>query len=326
MVHDLRDVNWNVWFVMLTTLSLACARTSHAHDGVVARWGNAVYVDLAVGKQLHPLAAIEAGTVVMAAGPDVTGSKNEGCIIIRSESQQDIYYIYKHVYDRFMSVKNGQHVVKGQTVGYIWGDGKWGHLHFAVVRREERPGYRDRYDNLLNCFPHLYELWHGDLRRRRRRRTEGEFNFDKPYWIDGYRSAAYVHDAIVGYGWRLGRWCAAGRIEGDNEPNGRLRKVLHQGIPAEAVNPRDHYDFEVDVEPGRYSIQLKLGDREHATWQRVSIEGIDVGTYSLAQNELQWTPETVVPVKDGRLTIRLQIKDDNSLYAAVKRIQYQRVR
>ena len=120
--------------------------------------------------------------------------------------------------------------------------------------------------------------------------------------------------------------CAAGRIEGDNEPNGRLRKVLHQGMPAEAANPGDHYDFEVDVEPGAYRVRLKLGDLEHATWQRVSIEGVNIGSYSLGQNELKWTQATVVPVRDGHLTIRFHIKDNNSLYAAVKRIQFQRVR
>ena len=49
MVHNRRNVNWGVWFVVLTMLPLACARASHADDGVVAKWGNAVYVDLAVG-------------------------------------------------------------------------------------------------------------------------------------------------------------------------------------------------------------------------------------------------------------------------------------
>ena len=277
------------------------------------------------GKQIHPLVAIETGTVVLAAGPEVTGAKNEGCIIIRSKSQQDIYYVYKHVHEKSMRVKNGQRVIKGQIVGYIWGDGKWGHLHFAAVRREEQPGYRDRYDNLLNCFPQLYELWHGDLHSRQRHRTEGEFRFDKPYWLEGYSSPAYAYDAIVGYGWRLGRWCAAGRIEGDNEPNGRLRKVLHQGTPAETINPSDYYDFEVEVQPGRYSVRLNVGDQEHATWQRVSVEGVNIGTYSLTKNELQWTPETVIPIRDGRLTVRLHIKDDNSRYAAVQRIQFQRI-
>jgi len=456
MVHNRRNANWNICFGVLTMLTVACTSAAHADGATVARWGSAIYVDLAVGdsitflgrqvklisthashctvrvddrslpevvngvrifvamnrsvaqitpnsatgeyglmrgdallclsdptrplleperytfpisgrdgyrwsmeegshmfaylgwaafksnyrshegvdlnmheargKRIHPLVAMEAGTVVLAAGTDVTNAKNEGCIIIRSKSQQDIYYVYKHVHDKSIEVKNGQRVIKGQTVGYIWGDWKWGHLHFAVVRREEHPGYPDRYDNLLNCFPHLYELWHGDLRPRERWRTEGEFRFDKPYWIDGYSSGAYAHDTIIGYGWRLGSWCAAGRIEGDNEPNGRLRKVLHQGTPAEAVNPCDYYDFEVDVEPGRYSVQLNVGDKEHATWQRIGVEDVNIGTYSLRQNEFQWTPATVIPVRDGHLTIRLHIKDDNSRYAAVKRIQFQRIR
>ena len=99
--------------------------------------------------------------------------------------------------------------------------------------------------------------------------------------------------------------------------------MLHQGTPAEAVNPCDYYDFEVDVEPGRYRVRLNVGDQEHATWQRVSVEAVNIGTYSLGQNEFQWTPATAIPVRDGRLTIRLHIKDDSSRYAAVKRIQFQ---
>jgi len=64
----------------------------------------------------------------------------------------------------------------------------------------------------------------------------------------------------------------------------------------------------------------------HASHCTVRVDGVNIGTYSLAQNEFQWTPEAVIPVRDGRLTIRMHIKDDNSLYAAVKRIQFQRIR
>ena len=102
--------------------------------------------------------------------------------------------------------------------------------------------------------------------------------------------------------------------------------MLHQGTPAEAVNPCDYYDFEVDVEPGRYSVRLNVGDKEHATWQRVSVEGVNIGTYSLRQNEFQWTPATAIPVRDGQLTIRLYVKNDNSRCATVKKIQFQRIR
>jgi len=52
MVYNRRDVNWGVWFVVLTMPSLVYARASHADDGVVAKWGNAVYVDLAVGDSI----------------------------------------------------------------------------------------------------------------------------------------------------------------------------------------------------------------------------------------------------------------------------------
>lgn len=114
------------------------------------------------GKQIHPLVAVEDGEIVMAVGPEATGDENEGCIIIRSKSQPMIYYVYKHVHDRSMMVKHGQSVKAGEVLGYIWGDWKWGHLHFAVVCREKPPKYGQRYHNLLNCFGQLYELWYGN--------------------------------------------------------------------------------------------------------------------------------------------------------------------
>ena len=278
------------------------------------------------GKRIHPLVAVEDGEIVMAVGPEATGDENEGCIIIRSKSQPKIYYVYKHMHDRSMMVKHGQSVEAGEVLGYIWGDWKWGHLHFAVVCREKSAEYEQRYHNLLNCFGQLFELWHGDLQPHRARRTKGEFRFDQRYWIGGYSSAAYTYDELVGYGWQMGRWCAAGRIEGNNEPNGRLRKILHQGTPAEAINPNDYYDFEVDVELGRYSVSLKLGDEEYDTWQRIEIEGVNIGSYPVAVNKLRWTQHKEVFVKDGQLTIRFYVKGDNSRYATVKRIHFAIVR
>ena len=88
------------------------------------------------GKQIHPLVAIEAGTVRWVE-ENQGGTQKEGCICIQSASQPSIFYVYKHVNDAFIFVSAGQKVEKGQRLAYIWGDNTWGHLHLGIVKRED---------------------------------------------------------------------------------------------------------------------------------------------------------------------------------------------
>ena len=52
MVHNRCNANWNICFGVLTMLTVACTSAAHADGARVARWGNAIYVDLAVGDSI----------------------------------------------------------------------------------------------------------------------------------------------------------------------------------------------------------------------------------------------------------------------------------
>ena len=83
----------------------------------------------------------------------------------------------------------------------------------------------------------------------------------------------------------------------------------------------DHFDFGIAVPNGRYAVNLLLGAVNNPTWQRVEVEGISFGTYELSANHLSWTRERNVSVDDGRLTIRIHLKDDVT-YAALSEVLF----
>lgn len=122
------------------------------------------------GKRIHALVAIEDGIVHWKAD----GDTHQTCLLIESKSS-GVYYIYQHLNRETVFLKGGDQVNKGQFLGYIWGDGRWGHLHFAIKGSKGVPEYKQRYIALLNCFPQLYELWHGDLEIHIPLRTVGHF-------------------------------------------------------------------------------------------------------------------------------------------------------
>ena len=69
--------------------------------------------------------------------------------------------------------------------------------------------------------------------------------------MTGNRKRVSNYDDLVGYGWLLGAWNPAGKVEGHLQPdwggNACLRKTLFGGLAAEATHPEDHYDFQVAV-------------------------------------------------------------------------------
>jgi len=54
-----------------------------------------------------------------------------------------------------------------------------------------------------------------------------------------------------------------------------------------------------------------VGDPK-STWQKLTFEGVDAGTYNQGAGNFAKTPTKKVDVKDGRLTIRIHIKSDNT--------------
>jgi murein DD-endopeptidase MepM/ murein hydrolase activator NlpD len=269
------------------------------------------------GRDLHPLVAMEAGTVRWVE-KELT-SPNEAWVLIESASQPGIYYTYQHLNRGKVLVSTGQKVSRGQRLGFIWGDNVWGHLHFAVVGYGAEPKYTTRKRYLLNAFPVLYELWHGDLQLRERSWTNGQWIFGRHRAENGNRSYRYAYDPILGYGWDLGRWCPADKVEvftprdrdiaNNRDTHVLLRKTLYPGERAAATNPRDCYEFHIDVKAGRYRVQARVGAKESSTWQRVSFNGLEAGTYAQAKGMFAWTPPQEVASRDGRLTFRIDLKD-----------------
>jgi murein DD-endopeptidase MepM/ murein hydrolase activator NlpD len=281
------------------------------------------------GRVLHPLVAIEAGTVRWV--EQKLTAVNEACLLLESAAQPGIWYCYQHLNSERVLVSAGQKVSRGQPLAYIWGDNAWGHLHFAVGGYGPEPTYSQRYRYLLNAFPVLYELWHGDLRLREHSRYRGQWFFARHRGADHNRTYRHAYDPVIGYGWDLGRWCPAERVESerpkevaDTDVSVQLRKTLFRGEAAEATNPQDFYNFLVDVNPGRYLVKARLGSNECDSWQAVSINGMDLGTYVQAKGTFAWTRERTVEVREGRLRLRLALKDADTP-AALSALHFERI-
>lgn len=278
------------------------------------------------GLEMHPIVAIEAATVILVADSTVTKSV-DGCIILKSNSQDNIYYVYKHTNPKTHKVKEGQLVKKGDILSYIWGDDVWGHLHFSVVYRSDPPAYQGRYKNVLNFFPHLYELRYGS-EPVPNIRTSGNFTFgySKQYCNNIQRLDEF--NELTGYGWVLGDWCIAQKVERtsrDSTGNVRLKKVLHAGTQAESTNPNSHYDFDVLVENGSYTVSVTIGDAYGPSLQRVFFENQDIGVFNLeGSGQLVETKEYTVDVQDGRLTIRMELLDPEK-FASIRALRFRKL-
>lgn len=265
------------------------------------------------GIKKHPIVAVEDGAVVWSLR-ELGGDQNEGCILIKSALNPDIYYVYKHMYSKYMYVSDGDPVKKGDILGYVWGDGMWGHLHFSIVRRDVPPQYRGRYENSLNIFPQMHELWSGISGEGLPVFTEGDFDFGRIKGESGNVRYNIAYTPVTGYGWLIDDWCAAGNLEAipyeQAEGFVLLKKVVHEDSRAEAVNPEDYFDFEVNVENGAYDVKVLVGDYYQRSFQRVDIEGVDFGTWDLGRGVVKWTPRQEVEVEDGKLTVRIHLQPE----------------
>ena len=125
----------------------------------------------------------------------------------------------------------------------------------------------------------------------------------------------------------LGKWNIADKVESVEKGvsgNVRLKRILFANTPAECLNPVKWYDYEINVRNGSYRIRAKSGDIQVPTWQKIMFEGILAGTYSLNSGEFKWTPERIVKVTDGKLTVRIYLDDSNELSAGISEIVFQR--
>jgi len=260
------------------------------------------------------------------------GQPPAACLLWESALQPGLYYIYQHLNRDKVFVRAGQAVKRGERLAHIWGDWRWGHLHFSVVGAGGQPEYADRYRYLLNCFPQLAELWHGSLAIETPVRTSGSFRFANQYWEDGNTQRLNAWSDVLGYGWQLGDWCAAGKVEhslpdegGKPFQSARLSKKMHTQARQPAQNPHDWFDFEVAVENGTCDVRAEVGDYYAATWQQIEFEGTDAGVFELPRGGLAWTEETRVTVRDGRLTIRIRLRDSHTP-AGLRHLTFKRTR
>jgi hypothetical protein len=252
--------------------------------------------------------------------------KNQACVLLESSAQRGIYYIYQHLHDQNVIVHKGQKLVRGEPIGTIWGDNVWGHLHLAIVKSDTVPTYKNRYTNVLNFFPQLFELYNLQSLNYFKSFSKGRITFGKLRSLNGNEKNALAYEDYLGKGWILGDWNAADKVEWvlkDNEGNARLRKKLFERSKAECVNPENYFDYEINVKNGIYRIRAKVGDLFLPTWQKVAFENVETDTYSLGAGELEWTPERVVKVEDGKLTIRIYIDEEENRPAGLGEIVFQ---
>jgi hypothetical protein len=297
----------------------------HAYLGHAPYKGSTYYrshegVDIdmheARGARIHPLVAIEDGVVEWVA--QHPGDPNQACVLLRSRAQPHIAYVYMHLNRPTVAVHAGQELARGDHVAYIWGDEVWGHLHFAVVHAPHEQPFEGRYRNLLNCFPHLYELWHGDLDEHVPVFDNAVFTFGEPKQLCGNKLHRSAYTDVNGYGWRLGEWCPARAVE----RGAVVRRTLYPGTAAEARNPEEHFDFAVRVVPGTYEVQARVGNAHGPSWQEVAFNGVSAGTFDLRDGGLLRTPARNVAVPDGLLVVRLRVRGEE--LAGITELQFRR--
>ncbi len=279
------------------------------------------------GLEKHWLVAIEKSTVIWIEDKGLDEAGKEACVLLESDSQPGIYYVYKHLYNKNVIVRKGQKLVRGEQIGTIWGDEVWGHLHFAVVKSDSIPTYQNRYFNLINGFPQLYELYFPTNYNYYKTFSKGRIYFGKLRSLNGNQKNANAFEDYTGKGWLLGDWNPADKVEWvlkGNEGNVRLKKVLYENSKAVSRNPLNYYDYEIQVQPGIYRVRARVGDLFLPSWQKIVFEGLTAGTYSLTSGELNWTSEKIVKVEDGKLSIRIYIDEENIKVAGLSEIVFQK--
>lgn len=279
------------------------------------------------GLEKHWILALENSKVIWVKDKNIGKDKKEACVLLESESQPGIYYIYKHLYNRKVVVKKGDKLKRGEPIGTIWGDDIWGHLHLAVVYSDTIPIYKNRYFNSINFFPQLYELYFKQTYSYNRIFSKGKISFGQRRDLSCNEKNLIAFEAYSGKGWKLGKWNTADKVEwtiSGKTGNARMYKFLFMGEKAACKNPNNWYDYEINVRNGVYRIRAEIGDHFFSSWQKVSFEGVSATTYSLNAGEFKWTSEKVVKVKDGKLTIRIFVDESNKKPAGIREIVFQR--
>ncbi len=279
------------------------------------------------GIEKHWIIAIENSEVVWVESKNTDQTEQEACVLLISESNPCIFYLYNHLYNKNIEVRPGQKLVRGELIGTCWGDEKWGHLQLLVLKSDTVPAYKDRFANSVNFFPQLYELYFKQSFSLNKYFSKGKIEFGKPAPANQDQKNTLAFESYSGKGWMLGRWNIADKVEwigSGLKGNARLRKTLFAQTKAQSTNPEDYYDYEINVRNGVYRIRAQVGDLELPSWQKVEFEGIDAGTFQLEAGEYKWTSERVVTVKDYKLSVRIYLDPNNQKMAGLTDIVFQK--
>lgn len=278
------------------------------------------------GIDKHWVLAIENSTVVWVESKNRDNSGREACVLLQSESQPGTFYAYHHLYNKKLEVKKGQKLLRGEIIGTIWGDDNWGHLTFSVINSDTVPSAQDCGKYVVNCFPQIFELYYKNLAGFPRNFSKGRIFFGRSSSQNGNQKNTSAFEDYLGKGWQTTKWNTTDKVEWfarGNEGNVRLRKILYKGLKANCENPENWFDYQINVHSGTYRIRAKLGDLVLPTWQKIDFEGVNAGTFSLAEGEQKWTNERIVKVTDGKLTVRIYVDENNESVAGISEIVFQ---
>lgn len=286
-----------------------------------------IALDVRNGRGLEQFAivAMESGRIIWI-NTKVPGSVQPKAVIcIESSSNPGIYYIYHNLFDRYIFVKKNQEVEKGEALGCVWGEGNWENIHLNILKSDSIPDERNWENNCINFFPQLMELYYGNQPLTSLILSKGQIQFGRPTGISGNVKNVSSFESYQGTGWVLGNWNLAEKVDWISNKitgNARLSKTLFAGQAAQSTNPQKYFDYEINVKNGIYRIRALVGDCMKPSWQKVEYEGVIAGTWSLEAGVTTWTPEKIVKVRDGKLTVRIYTGENDQI-AGIGEIVFQ---
>ncbi len=307
---------------MFSYMCEGCQNTSesYSYEGI------GIALNDARGIERHWLLAMENSTVIWIEEKKEERKNKEVCILLQSNSNPSVFYVYDHLYKNTVEVREGQNVRAGELLGTIWGDEDWGFLQLAVVYSDTAPTFENRFENCINFFPQLYELYFKNTFNFSKTFTRGKIEFARKPVENGNQKNIVSFEEFTGMGWKLEKWNATDKVmfctKGE-VGNARMKKTLFAKTAAECINPNDYYEYEINVRNGVYRIRAKVGDVQQASWQKVEFEGVEAATYELDAGEMKWTSEKVVRVNDRRMTVRIYVDSKNQKVAGISEIVFQ---
>lgn len=278
------------------------------------------------GGKTHRIVAIENSRVAWIETEKDASGGNRSFVLLKSESQPDIYYLYSNLNFKSLEVKRGQSLIRGDVIGTAHENYSWEHFQLSVIKLFFEPSLQECGNYIIGSFPQLFGLYYSQSPAALRSYTRGRIFFGMPRKFNGNQKNNLACEPYTGKGWLLGNWNIADKVEWVSDGvtgNVRLGKVLFKGTEAECENPDNFYEYKLTVPNGTYRIRAKTGDLFMPSWQKLEFEGVSSPVKKLEAGEFEWTGERVVKVKDGSLNIRIYIDENENRVAGISEIVFQ---